>query len=67
MSLVLLVRYVYAIVSYECAKLDSIYEDYIVKLVGESGLGALLKHNLVEGCGILNGRKLYVLCDKKED
>lgn len=61
------VERVYEIVKGECAGLDSIYEDYIIKLVGEYGLEALRQHNLIEGCGILNGRKLYVLCDKKED
>lgn len=55
---------VYAIVSFECSDLDSIYEDYIIKLVGEWGLQALRENGLLEGCGYLNGRKLYVLCDK---
>ena len=55
---------VYAIVKYECSDLDSIYEDYIIKLVGEWGLQALRENGLLEGCGYLNGRKLYVLCDK---
>lgn len=56
--------YVYDIIAKECADLDSIYGDYICKLVGECGLNALVENNLIEGCGILNGRKLYVLCDK---
>ena len=49
----------------ECKDLDSIYEDYIIRLVGESGLNALKEANLIEGCGILNNRRLYVLLDKK--
>lgn len=40
-------------------KLDAVYEDYIIKLVGEHGLSALLKHRLIEPCGIVNGRNLY--------
>ena len=58
--------YVYDIVQKECKNLDSIYADYIVKLVGEYGLNTLLEHNFLEGCGYLNGRKLYVLCEKRE-
>lgn len=56
---------VYMTVKSETLGLDSIYRDYIVNLVGVMGLNALIEHNLVEGCGIVNGRKLYVLCDKE--
>ena len=56
---------VYMTVKSETLGLDSIYKDYIVNLVGVMGLNALIEHNLVEGCGIVNGRKLYVLCDKE--
>ena len=55
---------VYDTVKLESEGLDSIYRDYIINLVGVMGLNALIEHNLVEGCGIVNGRKLYVLCDK---
>lgn len=58
------VDYVYDFVKKDCEGMDSVYADYIITLVGEHGLNALKEHNLVEGCGILNGRKLYVLCDK---
>ena len=53
--------YVYCIVQNECNGMDSIYEDYIIKLVGIHGLVALKEHNLVESCGVLNERRLYVL------
>ena len=57
---------VYDILRMETDGMDSIYGDYIKSLVGVFGLNALLTHNLLESCGIVNGRKLYVLCDKGE-
>lgn len=54
----------YDIVKQECEGLDSIYEDYIIQLVGESGLNILKTFDLLETCGVINGRQLYVLCDK---
>lgn len=59
--------YVYEIVKNECKDLDSIYEDYIVKLVGEYGLNSLIEYGMLESCGFLNNRRLYVLLDKKGD
>lgn len=41
------------------------YEDFIIRLVGEFGLQALKESNLIETCGVINGRQLYVICDKK--
>lgn len=43
---------------------DAIYENYIVELVGVDGLEILRKNKLVETCGIVNGRQLYVLVEK---
>lgn len=59
------VDYVYNMVSTECQGLDSIYEDYIIRLVGIYGLNALEMYQLVETCGIVNGRQLYTLLEKK--
>lgn len=59
--------HVYKFIYDECKDLDSIYEDYIIHLVGEYGLRALLDSHLLEGCGFLNNRKLYVLLDKKAE
>lgn len=56
---------IYNIVKNECEGLDSVYEDYIISLVGLYGLLILKGRNLVETCGVVNGRQLYVLCDKK--
>lgn len=65
MSTMTYVDYVYDIVKKECEGMDSIYMDYIMKLVGSHGWNELATHNLVESCGVINGRPLYVLCDKK--
>lgn len=56
---------VYEIIKIECEGMDAIYEDYIVSLVGRCGLGSLKRAGLVEGCGSINCRQLYVLVDKK--
>ena len=58
------VEYVYELVKMESAELDAIYEDFITHLVGNYGLLALRDHKLIEACGIVNGRQLYVLCPK---
>ena len=57
--------YVYDIVKEQTEKFDAIYEDYITELVGVFGLNALLDNGLLETCGIVNGKQLYVLCDNK--
>jgi hypothetical protein len=46
-----------------CEGLDSIYEETILALVGSYGLVVLKDAKLLETCGVLNGRQLYVLCD----
>lgn len=58
---------VYEFVKDECEGMDSIYEDYIVKLVGNFGLAALKRANLIESCGVLNCRRLWVLCERNKD
>lgn len=55
------VDHVYWFVKKECSKMDAIYEDYIIHLVGTFGLTALRENKLIEGCGFINGRKLYTL------
>ena len=60
------VDYVYDIVKSDCEDMDSIYKDYIKQMVGVYGLNALIEHKLIESCGVVNGRQLYVLCDKKD-
>ena len=58
------VDYVYDIVRLDCEGMDSIYGDYICQMVGVYGLNALIEHQLVESCGVVNGRRLYALCEK---
>ena len=57
---------IYEIVKNESEGLDAVYEDYIVSLVGLYGLLTLKGNRLLETCGIVNGRQLYVLCEKEE-
>lgn len=53
------VKYIHCIVLNEASKLDAVYEDYILKLVGIFGLQALKDCGLIEPCGVVNGRQLY--------
>lgn len=58
------IGHIYSIIQLETNDMDAIYGDYIKKLVGVFGLNALLDCKLLESCGVVNGRKLYVLCDR---
>lgn len=57
--------YVYEILKNESRNLDALYQDYILELVGVMGMDALIENKLVESCGVINGRRLYTLCDKR--
>ena len=61
------VDYIYKIVAADIEGLDSVYEDYIIRIVGEAGLTELRSNGYLETCGVINGRQLYVLCEKGED
>ena len=65
------VDHVYNIVKMDTDGMDAIYKDYIKQMVGVYGFNALYKERLIEGCGVVNGRQLYVLCERvvneKED
>lgn len=56
---------IYELVKEEFEGFDAIYEDAVVHLIGTFGLNILRMHKLVESCGVVNGRQLYVLCDAK--
>ena len=56
---------IYEVVKNESLGFDAIYENYILELVGVEGLEILRKNRLIETCGIVNGRQLYVLIEKK--
>ena len=58
------VDHIYEIVKNDTLGLDSVYEDYIKQMVGVYGLNSLIEHKLVESCGVINGRRLYVLVDR---
>lgn len=58
------VDYVYDMLKNESRNLDAIYQDYILELFGVMGMDALLEHKLIETCGVVNGRQLFVLCEK---
>lgn len=57
---------IYDIVAEETKYMDAIYESYILELVGVKGLDALLSAGYLETCGVVNGRQLYVLTEKKD-
>lgn len=55
---------IYEVVKQETQGFDAIYEDYILRLVGEYGLNVLRMYRLIETCGIINGHQLYTLLKK---
>lgn len=42
-------------------KAEAIYEDAIIDLVGVHGLDLLREFHLIEGCGVIEDRKLYAV------
>ena len=56
---------IYKVVKNESLDLDAIYESYILELVGVEGLKILRNNKLIETCGVINGRQLYVLVEKE--
>ena len=57
------VEKLYQILKEESEGLDALYESFIKDVIGRRGLEMLIKNKLVENCGVVNGRRLYVLCD----
>ena len=55
------VNKVYQFVEEQCEGYDSIYEDYLIRLIGKYGLNLLKENRLIETCGVVNGRQLYIL------
>ena len=60
------VEHVYQLLKGSVVGLDSVYEEYIVNLIGTTGLIALHTNKYLETCGVVNGRQLYVLCCEEE-
>lgn len=60
------VQQVYNYLRQDTVGLDAVYEDHIIEMVGRYGLHSLREYKLIEPCGVVNGRQLYVLCCEKE-
>lgn len=58
------VDYVYEIVKNDTEGMDAIYKDYIIQMVGVYGFNALYEASLLECCGSVNARELYVLYER---
>lgn len=61
------VDYVYNIIFLDTWEMDAIYKDFILREVGTYGFNALYSAGLLEGCGVVNGRQLYVLRSRETD
>ena len=57
------VNKMYEFVKENTEGLDVIYEDYLIRLVGEHGLQLLRVNHLIESCGVINGRQMWTLVD----
>lgn len=57
--------HVYEIVRADTLDMDSVYGDYIQQMVGVYGLNTLIENGFVESCGVINGRRLYALVERK--
>lgn len=54
----------YFVVKEQFDGLDSIYEDNLIHLIGTHGIYILQENKMLETCGVINDRQLYVLYDK---
>ena len=59
--------HVYKIIKNEGRNWDALYQDFILEMVGVCGMEALLESKLIETCGVVNGRQLFVLCEKENE
>lgn len=59
------VDHIYHVLLEESKFFDALYEDYIINLVGHTGLDALRNNKLVETCGVVNGKQLYTVVSKE--
>lgn len=53
----------YDILKEESEGLDAVYENFIKDAIGRRGLQILIENRRLESCGVVNGRRLYVLVD----
>ena len=57
------VNHICNIVRLEASDMDAIYKEYVMQLVGVFGFNTLIKYDRLETCGVIDGRRLYVLRD----
>ena len=55
---------IYNRVKTECKGLSMIYEGYLIELVGQRGFKLLKENGLLEDCGVIHDRQMYVLLKK---
>lgn len=55
----------YEVLKEETESFDAVYENYIIDVIGRRGLQTLFENGRLEICGAINGRRLYVLVEKK--
>ena len=60
------VDYVYNIIFLDTLDMDAIYKDFILREVGTYGFNALYENRLLESCGVVNGRQLFVLRSRED-
>lgn len=58
------IEHIYGIVRLETSDMDAVYKEHIIQLVGVFGFNDLIKYDRLESCGVIDGRRLYVLRDK---
>ena len=56
-----LAEYYHRIIKRNYPRVETLYEDVIINLVGINGLNALRNAHLIETCAMFNGRKLYAI------
>lgn len=57
---------VYKIIEEVFVNEDTICDEYILYLVGFEGYYALIENDLIEKCGEIDGRSMYVLRNKNK-
>lgn len=53
------------IVKLETSDMDAIYKEHIIQMIGVFGFNDLIKYGCLESCGVIDGRRLYVITDQR--
>lgn len=56
---------IYNFVNDICETMDYIYEDYLVRLIGENGLKQLRDEGLIEKTGTVDGKQTWKLIERR--